>query len=127
MAVSGTEFARIIGPALTLTSPSGMTQDERKAWAHAAYKAIGDVSREKLEPAVMEAMKTADHPSKIVPAIRKYLEGPQRFKYEPTIRPPSPHELIDTRTRPEEARELSGLMKGLLADLERKHSKASLE
>lgn len=62
-----------MAPALTLVAPSGMTGDDRRAWAHAAHEAIGDVPPDLLRAAVAEAKLTADHPSKIVPAIAKYL------------------------------------------------------
>lgn len=119
--VSGSEFAKIIAPALTLTSPSGMTQDERKAWAHAAYKAIGDVPAERLENAVHEAMKTVDHPSKIVPAIRKALEGPGRYQSMVTIVAPSDDDLRrlqDERRPSSNAKEMAELMRGLRERLE---------
>lgn len=53
-----------------------MTQDERRGWLHAAYAALGDVPPWKLEWAVAKATETVDHPSKIVPAIRKAIAPP---------------------------------------------------
>ncbi len=50
-----------------------MGRDDRRAWLNAAYRVIGDVPPDMLAKATREAMKTADHPSKIVPAITKAL------------------------------------------------------
>ena len=74
-------FARHVGPLLTLVAPTGMTGEERKLWLHAAMTALSDLNVGQIEDGAREAMKTADHPSKIVPAIRKSLEG--RYKPYP--------------------------------------------
>lgn len=98
-----------------------MTQDERKAWAHAAYKAIGDVPAEQLADAVHEAMKTVDHPSKIVPAIRRALEGPGRYQSMVTMVAPSDDEIRrmqDERRPSSNAKEMAELMRGLRERLE---------
>jgi hypothetical protein len=98
------QFAAIIGPCLTLVAPSGMSRDDRRGWAHAAHQAIGDVPADMLKRAAKEAMRTADHPSKIVPAINRVIAAEreaERLRDITTIRPvafipdkraPVPHE-----------------------------------
>lgn len=104
-----------------------MTQDERKGWLHAAYKALGDIPADKLGDAVMEAMRTVDHPSKIVPAIRKALEGPGRYQSNVRIVAPSRDELLAELRRREaenspdarrQCHEMAHLMRGLRKRLE---------
>lgn len=104
-----------------------MTQEERRGWLHAAYKALGDIPADKLGDAVAEAMRTVDHPSKIVPAIRKALEGPGRYQSNVTIVAPSHEELEAERRRREadnspaakrQCHEMAELMRGLRERLE---------
>jgi hypothetical protein len=98
-----------------------MMQDERKGWLHAAYKALADVPANSLESAVRDAMKTVDHPSKIVPAIRKALEGPGRYQSMVTMVTPSHDDIRrmeeDRRPSPN-AKEMAELMRGLRERLE---------
>jgi len=70
-----------IGPLLTLTAPSGMAAEERKLWLHAAFAALSDLELGQLRDGAQAAMRQVDHPSRIVPAIRKSLEG--RYKPYP--------------------------------------------
>lgn len=95
-AVTPTDFAKHVSPLLTLVAPTGMTQDERKGWMHAAFSALGDVNAGDLERAVSAAMRTVDHPSKIVPAIRAELGR----SYQPTST------IIPQRYLPEPPREV---------------------
>lgn len=114
--VSAAEFATAIAPILTLTAPTGMTQDERKAWSMAAFQALGDVSPASLRYAVREAERTADHPAKIVPAIRKALAS----GYQPTATIEPPPLALPSAETPEqkaEREEVAKLMAGLAKKL----------
>lgn len=98
-----------------------MTQDERKGWLHAAYKALDDIPAGQLDGAVREAMKTVDHPAKIVAAIRKTLEGPGRYQSMVTMVTPSHDDIRrmeeDRRPSPN-SKEMAELMRGLRERLE---------
>jgi hypothetical protein len=48
-----------------------MGEDERRLWFHAAYLALEGYPADLIRDGAREAMLTADHPSKIVPAIVK--------------------------------------------------------
>ena len=58
-------------PCLQLVAPVGMTGDEQKLWAAAAFKALDGIPIGLLKRGAMHAMRVADHHSKIVPAIIK--------------------------------------------------------
>lgn len=62
-------FADALGPCLALVAPTGMVQTERRAWMEAAFAALRHLPIDVIEKGATEARKTADHPSKIVPAI----------------------------------------------------------
>lgn len=63
------QFANCLAPCLTLTAGVGMNRDARKEWYAAAYRALDGIPLGLLERGVEAAMKVADHPAKIVPAI----------------------------------------------------------
>jgi hypothetical protein len=67
-------FAGILAPLLSLVAPTGMSQDERKAWTAAAFAALSDVPHDLLRVGVSRATTSVDHPSKIIPAIRKIVD-----------------------------------------------------
>lgn len=60
---------------LTLTAPSGMSQDDRLEWLTVAAMELTAVPSSILSDACAEARRTCDHPSKIVPAIIRYQPG----------------------------------------------------
>jgi len=113
--VTPAEFAKEVTPLLTLVAPTGMTQEERKGWLHAAHMALGDMTPAALSVAVREAMRTVDHPAKIVSAIRKASEG----GYVSTV---SKYALMPTPTpKPEPVDdEVRQLMNNFVAQLEGK-------
>ncbi len=74
-AVSRADFATEIVPCLSLTSGVGMKGEDQRIWLNAAYKALADVPLDLLQRGCAAAMKTADHPSKIVPAIRAEVDA----------------------------------------------------
>jgi hypothetical protein len=72
--VSRAEFAAELTPCLALTSGVGMGGEEQTTWLRAAYKALDGIPIGLLKRGAAAAMKKADHPSKIVPAIMAEVE-----------------------------------------------------
>ena len=68
-------FAAAIGPCLALTAPAGMGQDERRTWIDAAFTALRHLPIDVIEAGARVAARTADHPSKIVPAVIAAADG----------------------------------------------------
>jgi len=68
------EFITALTPCLQLCAPVGMTVEDRDTWFDAAYMAVGHLPPDVLRAAALRAMQTADHPSKIVPAIIRETE-----------------------------------------------------
>lgn len=62
-------FAAELTPCLSLASGVGMSREDRREWLNAAYKAIGHYPIDLLKAGAAVAMRIADHPSKIIPAI----------------------------------------------------------
>lgn len=110
-----TEFAAALTPCLSLVAGVGLKGDERREWLHAAYIALGDMPVDLLKRGAHEAMRTADHPSKIVPAIiaevataletrkRNARPSPYSEAIANQIALPAPG---NTQCRPEEAAEI---------------------
>jgi len=71
--VSRAEFANEMTPCLALTSGVGMTAADQRVWLSAAYRALDGIPIALLKRGCDAAMKTADHPSKIVPTIIKEI------------------------------------------------------
>lgn len=67
--VSPEEFANEVTPCLSLASGVGMSRQDQRVWLNAAYRALDGIPIALLKRGCDTAMKTADHPSKIVPAI----------------------------------------------------------
>lgn len=65
------EFFNAVGPCLALAGAVGMNEGDRREWLEAAFIAVGDMPIGLLEEGAKAALRTADHPSKIVPAIMK--------------------------------------------------------
>lgn len=65
------EFITILTPCLQLVAPVGMSLDDRDTWFEAAMLALADVPADLLQRGALVAMKEADHPAKIVPAIMR--------------------------------------------------------
>lgn len=59
----------IVSPALALAGGVGMNEAGRREWLLAAGMALGHLPEDLLKAGVGAAMRIADHPSKIVPAI----------------------------------------------------------
>lgn len=114
---------------LTLTAPSGMSQDDRLEWLTVAALELTSVPSSILADACAEARRTCDHPSKIVPAIIRYQ--PSHYLSESFMR----GQLSSLRNKlanldapriaapkadPEERRSVAKGMGELLAELQRK-------
>jgi len=52
-----------------------MNEGDRREWLEAAFIAIGDLPIALLERGAKAALQTADHPSKVVPAIMREIDG----------------------------------------------------
>lgn len=76
-------FAAELTPCLSLTGGVGMSADDRREWLNAAYRAIGHFSLINLKHGAAEALRTADHPSKIVPVITAAVEREKASRYQP--------------------------------------------
>lgn len=91
-------FAKTLAPCLTLTAPVGMTESDRRDWYAAAYRALAHLPADLIERGAREALKVADHPSKIVPAIIAAAEPDLRWRQRnarlgepaPALPPPGP-------------------------------------
>lgn len=66
------EIMAALSRCLTLTAPSGMSQDDRLEWLTVAAMELLVVPSIVFDDACAEARRTCDHPSKIVPAIMRY-------------------------------------------------------
>lgn len=80
-------FARAIGPCLALVVPVGMSQEDRVVWIDAAFTALKHLPIDLIEKGAAEARKTADHPSKIVPAIIAATRDDVAFRDRMAARP----------------------------------------
>jgi len=68
------EFIQALTPCLQLCAPVGMSLEDRDTWFDAAFMAIGHLPPDILRDAARAAMRKADHPAKIVPAIMAEAE-----------------------------------------------------
>lgn len=117
--VSRAEFAAELTPCLALVSGVGMSQSDQRVWLNAAYKALDGIPIALLKRGCAAAMRTADHPSKIVPAILAEVRETwawRRNAASPVMRAAlAPH--AETDERRAEKREISGLMDDLVKRL----------
>jgi hypothetical protein len=67
-------------PVLALCAGVGMSAGDRGEWLAAAAVALNGIPADLLAIGIETAMRTADHPSKIVPAIRKAVEQLWAFR-----------------------------------------------
>lgn len=120
-AVDRNEFSTVMLPCLQLVAPVGMTGDEQKLWAAAAFKALDGIPIGLLKRGAMHAMRVADHHSKIVPAIIKEVGESwdrRRRNAAPVVQPALPdrsQEAEDAAERAEVAKLMSDLARRLEA------------
>ena len=79
------EIMAALSRCLTLTAPTGMSQDDRLEWLMVAAPELTDLPSMLFDDACAHARKTCDHPAKIIPAILKYepphyWSGPAHFR-----------------------------------------------
>ena len=74
-------FAKALAPCLTLTAPAGMGKVERRDWFAAAFMALRHLPADAIERGAQVAQRTADHPSKIVPAIIAATREDMAWRY----------------------------------------------
>lgn len=67
-------FAVELTACLALVVPVGMTEEARREWLSVAWQTLRHLPSDLLSAGCIEARKTADHPSKIVPTIIGYAE-----------------------------------------------------
>lgn len=116
--VSRTEFAAELTPCLALTSGIGMTSEDQRTWLNAAYKALDGIPIALLKRGADAAMRKADHPSKIVPAITAEIgDNWARRRDIASKVPPAPYlpDPEETDEQRAERLEVAALM-GKLAD-----------
>ncbi|WP_022684541.1 hypothetical protein [Sphingobium bisphenolivorans] len=66
------EIMAALSRCLTLTAPTGMSQDDRLEWLTIAAPELADLPSMLFDDACAHARRTCDHPAKIIPAILKY-------------------------------------------------------
>lgn len=114
------EFITTLTPCLQLVAPVGMSPDAQDMWFEAARMALADVPADLLKRGAVEAMQTADHPSKIVPAIMKVVREPMAWRQQAQrYRRPEPEPLaLEKHDVPEEERkEVAALVAKLVNSL----------
>lgn len=79
------EIMAVLSRCLTLTAPSGMSQEDRLEWLTIAAPELADLPGMLFDDACAHARKTCDHPAKIIPAILKfepsaYWSGPDHAR-----------------------------------------------
>lgn len=112
--VNRAEFAGAVTPCLQLVAPVGMDDDSQEAWLEAAFVALKGIPIALLKRGAAQAMLTADHPSKVVPAIAKAIDNDWhwRKRYASYDRPkpePEPPRIPDG-----ERKEVADMIDGLL-------------
>lgn len=66
------EIMAALSRCLTLTAPTGMSQDDRLEWLTIAAPELAALPSMLFDDACAHARRTCDHPAKIIPAILKY-------------------------------------------------------
>lgn len=106
---SNTQFRNELTACLVLTAPVGMTEEAKAEWLAVAWQTLKHLPSDLLSAGCIEARKTADHPSKIVPAISGYAESRlaarKRLERDYPTALPAPRESPNYCT-PEEASEI---------------------
>lgn len=114
--VDRAEFFAEVAPCLTLAAGVGMSRDDQDAWLEAAFKALAGIPIGLLARGAKAAMQSADHPSKIIPAItaaigdswewrKNYRPRPQELA--PTV---PPERRIERAMTPDQIEEWNAIM-----------------
>jgi hypothetical protein len=85
------QFRDELTACLALVVPSGMEESARREWLLVAWKTLSHLPTDLLKRGCDRARKTADHPSKIVPAILREVQDDlerrrERINSEPEVR-----------------------------------------
>ncbi len=116
------DIAAAITPCLVLVAPVGMDQEMQATWTAAAFKALAGYRLGDIQDGAREAMRHADHPSKIVPLIVRAIEARPRYVPLAANIGPSPIALPKHDVQAEAERsEVAALMAGLAKKLSMKH------
>lgn len=110
-------------PCLTLASGATHTREARREWLAAADMMLGDVDPQRLAAAAKVAMRRADHPSKIVPAIQAELDAQAARDRADQLRQTAIAEtmaLMEAAKPREDRGEVADLIRGLRKKLEAK-------
>lgn len=83
-------FANALGQCLALVAPMGMGQVERRTWMEAAFASLRHLPMDVIEKGAKSACKTADHPSKLIPAIIAVAEPEMAWRRR--VKAPAPAE-----------------------------------
>lgn len=104
------QFAVELTACLALVVPVGMTEEARREWLAVAWQTLKHLPGDLLAAGCLEARKTADHPSKIVPAIIGYAErrfqSRRQFNRDYPAALPAPERTEPNYCTPEEAAEI---------------------
>lgn len=117
--VNRAEFAIELTPCLALVGGIGMGAEDRREWLNAAFRALDGIPIALLKRGAAAAMVTADHPSKIIPAIMAEVSRDWDWRRRnATARPlgeiaQAPAEISET-----ERSEVAALMANLVKKLE---------
>ena len=117
---SDAEFITTLMPCLQLVAPVGMSAEAQDMWFEAARMALADVPADLLKRGAVEAMQTADHPSKVVPAIMKAVRDSLEMRRQTArYRRPEPEPLaLEKHEVPEDERkEVAALVAKLVNSL----------
>jgi hypothetical protein len=103
---SNTQFRDELTACLILVAPVGMTEEAKAEWLAIAWRTLNHLPADLLAAGCIEARKTADHPSKIVPAILSYAD--ERFtrrsrnfsEYPAALPAPCRKSVMDRRGQP---------------------------
>lgn len=103
-------FRNELTACLALVVPVGMTEEGRREWLSVAWQTLKHLPSDLLSIGCNEARKTADHPSKIVPAIIGYaqerLEARRRIERDYPLALPAPERPEPNYCTPEEAAQI---------------------
>jgi hypothetical protein len=107
---TSTQFRDELTACLVLVAPVGMTEEAKAEWLAIAWQTVRDLPADLLSAGCAEARKTADHPSKIVPAIMGYagerLQSRKRISRDYPLSLPAAERSEKDICTPEQAAEI---------------------
>ena len=124
------QFRNELTACLALVVPVGMTEEARRDWLAVAWATVGHLPPDMLTEGCEAARRTADHPSKIVPAIIAATDGWMETRRRLNQYQPQPQQFVpllkDETDRPLTLDELRG-MSPFLIGLARRNNLAEPE